>query len=347
VRTLSARDAATLLAVTAELGAMDDALPFPPHFLAKLAELVPGEVNYSEADLARELFLNATWWGEGEAGSMVTAGLEGGERPDDGRRAYWRLRHQHPTCGYRECTSDWTSVRKVSDSMSMREFRRTEIFNELYRGAPLADWIDVGLKPAGERVQMFVFMNEHGVFDESDRLVLELLQPHLQQRYDRVRAAAEAADAIASIDGPRADDPRHVVLCSRNGVIEYGSPQARRLLVDYEQCRNGHLPESLLTDLARRPRPHVVERNGRRLTVRAARSGELFVLLLGEEDLRLDRLTPRQRVVLERIALGETDSQIGAALGIAPATVNKHLEQIYERLGVHTRTAAAAVARAG
>jgi hypothetical protein len=43
-------------------------------------------------------------------------------RPDDGRRAYWRLRHQHPTCGYRERTNDWTSTRKLSDFVSLREF---------------------------------------------------------------------------------------------------------------------------------------------------------------------------------------------------------------------------------
>jgi DNA-binding NarL/FixJ family response regulator len=54
--------------------------------------------------------------------------------------------------------------------------------------------------------------------------------------------------------------------------------------------------------------------------------------------------TRRQRTTLEHLTRGETDTQI-AALGIAPSTVNKHLEQIYRRLGVHTRTAAAAVAR--
>jgi len=37
--------------------------------------------------------------------------------------------------------------------------------------------------------------------------------------------------------------------------------------------------------------------------------------------------------------------QIGERLGIASATVNKHLESIYERLDVHTRTAAAAAVR--
>ena len=66
-------------------------------------------------------------------------------------------------------------------------------------------------------------------------------------------------------------------------------------------------------------------------------------MLLGEEDMRIDRLTPRQRTILEHVAHGETDAEIATAIGIAPATVNKHLEQIYRRLGVHTRTAAVAL----
>jgi DNA-binding NarL/FixJ family response regulator len=69
------------------------------------------------------------------------------------------------------------------------------------------------------------------------------------------------------------------------------------------------------------------------------------VLLLGEDDDRVEALTPRQRDVLGGVAAGLTDIQIGERLGVAPATVGKHLEAIYERLDVHTRTAAAAVYR--
>jgi DNA-binding NarL/FixJ family response regulator len=84
---------------------------------------------------------------------------------------------------------------------------------------------------------------------------------------------------------------------------------------------------------------------GARLVVRSARVGQLRVLLLAEEDVRVERLTPRQREILRNVADGLTDAQIGERLGIAAATVNKHLESIYARLDVHKRTAAAALLR--
>ncbi len=58
-----------------------------------------------------------------------------------------------------------------------------------------------------------------------------------------------------------------------------------------------------------------------------------------------EELTARERQVLARVALGETDRVIGRLLGIAPRTVSKHVENILRKLGVETRTAAAAVVR--
>jgi DNA-binding CsgD family transcriptional regulator len=52
-------------------------------------------------------------------------------------------------------------------------------------------------------------------------------------------------------------------------------------------------------------------------------------------------LTPRERDVLRWLAAGKTDKDIGGILGISPRTVHKHLQHIYEKLGVETRTAAA------
>ena len=58
---------------------------------------------------------------------------------------------------------------------------------------------------------------------------------------------------------------------------------------------------------------------------------------------RLQRLTPRERVVLARAAVGETNAMIAQALFISPGTVRKHLEHIFDKLEVRTRTEAATI----
>jgi DNA-binding CsgD family transcriptional regulator len=52
------------------------------------------------------------------------------------------------------------------------------------------------------------------------------------------------------------------------------------------------------------------------------------------------RLTPRQNDLLRLLAAGHTNTQISRRLGISESTVRTHLENIYERLGVSSRTAA-------
>jgi len=56
------------------------------------------------------------------------------------------------------------------------------------------------------------------------------------------------------------------------------------------------------------------------------------------------QLTDRQAEVLLWVSYGKSSSDISDALAISPRTVQKHLERIYERLGVETRSAAAAIA---
>ena len=63
---------------------------------------------------------------------------------------------------------------------------------------------------------------------------------------------------------------------------------------------------------------------------------------------RLDRhkaMTPREAEVLGWIARGKTNSEIARLLFISHHTVRKHIENIFEKLGVRTRTAAALYAR--
>ncbi|MFN3468994.1 MAG: response regulator [Novosphingobium sp.] len=55
-------------------------------------------------------------------------------------------------------------------------------------------------------------------------------------------------------------------------------------------------------------------------------------------------LTDREAEVLLWISYGKSNGMISEVLAISPRTVQKHLERIYEKLGVETRAAAAAVA---
>ncbi|BCM26013.1 response regulator transcription factor [Methyloradius palustris] len=80
---------------------------------------------------------------------------------------------------------------------------------------------------------------------------------------------------------------------------------------------------------------------------------EQWVILLREESdaAQIDaliatfKLTRREAEVLYWAIKGKTNRDIGDILGTSPRTVNKHLEHVFAKLGVETRTAASALAR--
>ncbi|GLR24988.1 response regulator transcription factor [Limnobacter litoralis] len=57
-------------------------------------------------------------------------------------------------------------------------------------------------------------------------------------------------------------------------------------------------------------------------------------------------LTERESEVLNWVANGKTNREVAEILGMSPRTVNKHLEQVFSKLGVENRTAAAGIALA-
>ncbi|MFZ2387480.1 MAG: helix-turn-helix transcriptional regulator [Polaromonas sp.] len=57
-------------------------------------------------------------------------------------------------------------------------------------------------------------------------------------------------------------------------------------------------------------------------------------------DIGPPGLTARETAVMQWLACGKTDAEIAALLSISPRTVQKHLEHVYVKLGVETRTAA-------
>jgi DNA-binding CsgD family transcriptional regulator len=56
------------------------------------------------------------------------------------------------------------------------------------------------------------------------------------------------------------------------------------------------------------------------------------------------KLTGREAEVLLWISYGKSNADISEVLTVSPRTVQKHLERIFEKLGVETRAAAAAMA---
>lgn len=70
------------------------------------------------------------------------------------------------------------------------------------------------------------------------------------------------------------------------------------------------------------------------------------LVAIPEEDILQEhfKLTRREAEVLRWLALGKTNREVGQILDISPRTVNKHLEQVFEKVGVENRTSAASAA---
>jgi DNA-binding CsgD family transcriptional regulator len=86
-------------------------------------------------------------------------------------------------------------------------------------------------------------------------------------------------------------------------------------------------------------RPHIVTayRNALRAAARSS------ITAATSSAIRVDGvpLTPRENEVLYWVSMGKTNEEVSAIIGAKPMTVKKHLEHIYDKLGVPNRTAAA------
>ena len=101
-----------------------------------------------------------------------------------------------------------------------------------------------------------------------------------------------------------------------------------------------------------------VEQGARRLTFRlhqqagdSAGGGDWLIVMREVSDAKIIetmslsfKLTAREAEVLYWVVKGKINRDIGDILGSSPATVKKHLERVFAKLGVETRTAAAAMA---
>lgn len=153
---------------------------------------------------------------------------------------------------------------------------------------------------------------------------------------------------------------RHLLALSSSGRLQWATPQAARLLDT--PAAGGQAPEHLSQRVGEWIAAHgAAAFAGETLPLDPARPAGLQLVCLGAigPDEHLFRLiagggedqeavlrqqfglTQRESEVLLWIARGKSNRDIGEILGLSPRTVNKHLEQVYAKLGVENRASAA------
>ena len=270
-----------------------------------------------------------------------------------------RLAPTHPLIAHYARTHDPRTL-KISDLMDRRAFRRTELYRDVYGPMGVEFQMAVTLPGPPGSVIGIALNRDRRDFAERDRQMLDLLRPHLAQL--RRDAALRDAERLLSslVDRTLLDHGRAAVAVER-GQIAFASGGARELLVAYlpPPARPGELPAELAAWRRRErsrgldpSRDLVVDGPGGRLVAHLLAAPEpagLDVILLEERGIARERralmalgLSSRQAEVLELVALGRTNAQVAGDLHLSARTVQKHLENIYDRLGVRSRAAATA-----
>lgn len=171
----------------------------------------------------------------------------------------------------------------------------------------------------------------------------------------RVGAHVARGRSVLRADQLLRDSGLSAVSVDRSGAITWLTPEAKTLLADlFETADATCIPPALLdlvlTHCARDNERTSAKFEFKYLSVKASPCfyQDEYLLLLQKigDDWNLDALrsdlglTAREAEILMWISRGKTNRDIGLILDSSPRTVNKHLEHIFEKLGVTTRSAA-------
>jgi len=357
VERLSPSDLGRTLSFVREIAAVDQLSEFPVRVLDGLKRLIPcdligyNEINPSESRAVMVL----------DPPSLDRSGVEG-------QRAFERLAGQHPVLQYHARTGDGRAL-KISDFLSRDQFHRLDLYGESFRLIGAEDQLAVALPSRPPLVIGLAFNRSRRSFSERDRRVLDLVRPHLVYAHRNAELRSQLSEMVALLERLLEAGNRAVVLIDQSRRIRQSSGRASALLVAYlgsEISPGDSLPPTIdawvkwcgrlegLEHGHAHSQPLVIYGEHGRLVIRFLPSGEIGAydaLLLeqvasADQVRRLKRLSVRENEVLGWVARGKTNPQIARILSVSAGTVQKHLEHIYDKLGVRTR-AAAAVALAG
>jgi DNA-binding response OmpR family regulator/DNA-binding CsgD family transcriptional regulator len=179
-------------------------------------------------------------------------------------------------------------------------------------------------------------------------LALDALAARIRVHLGNARTTRSALTALDSV-GTR------LLSCDDAGKIGWATPEAQRLLDELDLTAVEAMRALLRELAARSPKDGATfDCGGQRFLVTllgpAAPHGHLFKLtrsIEGVEPQLLKQafgLTPREADVLLWTARGKSNKDMSEILNISARTVNKHLEQIFIKIGVENRASAATAA---
>ena len=272
------------------------------------------------------------------------------------RAAVEKLMEEHPVVAEFELVDDQYAA-VFSETLSPNSPETVELFGRFCATVRSTHELAVGI-PGPPAIGLWLTRAEPA-FSDDERAMLEFVGPHVATAFARARErdsleayartledlADQAALAIVYLD-----DAGHIERATREGLELSGA------LAGGRPCVGQPLPASVATHLrapaeVETPASIVmVSPRGEGFTVgllgRGAAGFPRALVLSRADDGPVDReaerlgLTPRELQVLRLVAGGLTDAESAAALSVSVRTVQKHLENVYAKLGVHTRTGA-------
>jgi DNA-binding CsgD family transcriptional regulator len=324
--------------------------------LDRLTAIVPSDLTtLSICDLAQ--------------GSRRVIGRKGEALSQADRAAFDRHFREHPLVRFHS-SHPGGPTQRISDCMNVHVFRNSALHADYYRRIGINHVMALPLRIDNANVISVVFNRSHRDFAERERAVVDAIRQPLAAIYRNLVACENAGVGLTCISQLAADGGWHMMRVTSAGQILDASPPALRLLGRFfpDHAAAGGLPAALLAWLARsrnwgleRPaidlgQPFALSHLGVGLTVhfvpdRERASAGYLLMRCHRVDIGADHLvelpvTGREREVLALVAAGKTNREIAAVLAISARTVQKHLEHVFQKLGVETRMAAAICALA-
>ena len=231
-----------------------------------------------------------------------------------------------------------------------------ETCRRLKRDAGLADVPVIFMTGLSDTEHIVRGLEAGGVDYVTKPIVIEEMVARIRVHLANARLTQSARNAL-DVSG------RYLLAVNRQGKIMWATPQAQKLLADNLDTM---IEDEMVLPLAMLEWLAFVDQPGAKVAPSApfpadetlrlqfmgkAGPNELLLRLAKDATPQLASefgkqlgLTTREAEVLSWLSKGKTNRDIAQILGLSPRTVDKHLEQIYAKLGVENRTAAAAIA---